>query len=53
MTALKIALWGEESRMMFIGPITGENPDQHGREDGEIFGYIVGDAEGGEPPPAS
>ena len=28
-----------------------EGADQHGREDGEILGHVVGDAEGGERPP--
>ena len=50
MTALRIALAGDRSRMMFRGAMTGNAADEHGRNDGKVLGHIVCDAEGGQSP---
>ena len=48
MTALRIALCGEARFMMFSGAICGKVADEHRGDDREIFGDVVGDAEGGQ-----
>ena len=47
-TALSTALCGVASFMMFSGATCGNAPISIAGNDGEIFGHVVGDAEGGQ-----